>query len=68
MDVEEFRRVGHQLIDWIAGYRSGMAYLTPAQLDDRWMVRVSIGANPTEREHVQALWQLMRQEAEHDGL
>jgi aromatic-L-amino-acid decarboxylase len=44
--------------------RSGAAYLTPAILDGRWMVRVSIGALATEREHVEALWQLMRQEAE----
>lgn len=42
---------------------SGKAYLTPSQLDGRWMVRVSIGALPTEREHVEALWQLMQQEA-----
>jgi aromatic-L-amino-acid decarboxylase len=44
--------------------RSGAAYLTPATLDGRWMVRVSIGAIPTEREHVAALWELMRREAE----
>jgi aromatic-L-amino-acid decarboxylase len=43
---------------------SGRAWLTPAQLDGRWMVRVSIGAEPTERRHVQALWELMRREAE----
>lgn len=40
--------------------RSGAAYLTPALLDGRWMVRVSIGAEPTERSHVQALWTTMR--------
>jgi len=45
--------------------RSGGAYLTPAILDGRWMVRVSIGAQPTEREDVAALWQLMRLHAEH---
>jgi aromatic-L-amino-acid decarboxylase len=44
--------------------RSGAAYLTPAILDGRWMVRVSIGALLTEREHVERLWQLMRAEAE----
>ncbi len=44
--------------------RSGAAYLTPAILDGRWMVRVSIGAETTEREHVAALWERMRQEAE----
>jgi aromatic-L-amino-acid decarboxylase len=44
--------------------RSGAAYLTPAVLDGRWMVRVSIGAEATQREHVAALWERMRQEAE----
>src|SRR5262249_45820580 len=39
--------------------RSGRAYLTPALLEGRWMVRVSVGAEPTEREHVAALWGLM---------
>ncbi len=39
---------------------SGHAYLTPAMLDGRWMVRVSFGAEPTEREHVEALWGLMQ--------
>ncbi len=43
--------------------RSGAAYLTPATLDGRWMVRVSIGALPTERADVEALWVVMRREA-----
>jgi len=47
--------------------RSGAAYLTPAILDGRWMVRVSVGAIPTEREHVAALWAQMRNEAEVAG-
>lgn len=42
---------------------SGAAYLTPAVLDGRWMVRVSIGAEPTERADVEALWALMRDTA-----
>ncbi len=40
--------------------RSGAAYLTPAMLDGRWMVRVSIGAEQTERRHVEEVWALMR--------
>jgi aromatic-L-amino-acid decarboxylase len=43
--------------------RSGRAYLTPAILDGRWMVRVSIGSIPTERENVAALWELIQQES-----
>jgi aromatic-L-amino-acid decarboxylase len=42
---------------------SGAAYLTPAILKGRWMVRVSIGAEPTERQDVEALWALMQQAA-----
>jgi aromatic-L-amino-acid decarboxylase len=50
---------------WVDGAnRSGGAYLTPATLDGRWMVRVSIGSLLTEREHVEALWELIRHEAE----
>lgn len=41
--------------------QSGAAYLTPALLEGRWMVRVSIGAEQTERVHVEQLWALMQQ-------
>jgi aromatic-L-amino-acid decarboxylase len=44
---------------------SGGAYLTPSILDGRWMARVSIGSLTTERQHVEALWELMRREAEN---
>ena len=55
-------------LDWVERInRSGEAYLTPAVLDGRWMVRVSIGAAPTEREDVAALWALMRRMAETRG-
>jgi aromatic-L-amino-acid decarboxylase len=47
--------------------RSGAAYLTPAVLDGRWMVRVSIGAAATERGHIEALWRTMRRQAETGG-
>ncbi len=43
--------------------RSGCAYLTPAVLDGRWMVRVSIGALATEREHLASLWAAMQRAA-----
>jgi aromatic-L-amino-acid/L-tryptophan decarboxylase len=44
--------------------RSGAAYLTPAVLAGQWMVRVSVGAEPTEHEHVEALWRTLRAAAE----
>jgi aromatic-L-amino-acid decarboxylase len=46
---------------------SGEAFVTPATLDGRWMVRVSVGAEATERAHVEALWDLLRHEAERDS-
>lgn len=39
---------------------SGAAYLTPAKLNDSWMVRISIGAEATTFEHVQALWDTLQ--------
>ena len=42
---------------------SGKAMVTPSVLDGRWMVRVSIGAQPTERADVEAVWQLLREAA-----
>ncbi len=46
---------------WAAALNeSGVAYVTPAILDGRWMVRVSIGGEQTERAHVEALWDQMR--------
>lgn len=44
--------------------QSGRAYVTPALLDGRWMVRVSFGAELTEREHVERAWATLRDAAE----
>jgi aromatic-L-amino-acid/L-tryptophan decarboxylase len=44
--------------------RSGLAYVTPAVLDEQWMVRASIGGELTERAHVEAGWRAMREAAE----
>lgn len=40
--------------------KSGSAYLTPAILDGRWMVRISIGALSTARAHVEQLWKVLQ--------
>jgi len=42
---------------------SGAAFLTPSMLDGEWMVRVSIGAESTERVHVERLWAMMQEAA-----
>jgi aromatic-L-amino-acid decarboxylase len=39
---------------------SGAAYLTPAVLGGRWVVRVSVGSLTTELADVEALWTIMR--------
>ena len=43
---------------------SGKAMVTASVLDGRWMVRVSIGAQPTERADVEAVWALLREAAD----
>jgi aromatic-L-amino-acid decarboxylase len=41
----------------------GKAYLTPSVLKGKQMLRVSIGAEATERTHVEALWKLLNEAA-----
>ena len=43
--------------------RAGAALVTPALLDGTWSVRVSIGAERTERPDVEHLWHLLQQAA-----
>ena len=46
---------------------SGHAYLTPARVEDRWLTRVSIGSELTERHHLDELWEAMRAAAEESA-
>ncbi len=39
---------------------TGRAFVTPAVHDGRWMVRVSVGAEATERRDLEALWELFQ--------
>jgi aromatic-L-amino-acid/L-tryptophan decarboxylase len=48
-------------VDWVNS--SGAALVTPSLLDGLWSVRVSIGAEATEREDVFELWTLLQQAA-----
>jgi aromatic-L-amino-acid decarboxylase len=43
--------------------RSGEGYLTPALVDGRWLVRVSIGAPDTVRSDVDAIWGTIQRHA-----
>lgn len=42
---------------------AGQSYLTPSMLKGQQMIRVSIGAEATERRHVEALWAALQAEA-----
>ncbi len=46
----------------------GRAYLTPSILKGKQIIRVSIGAEATERAEVEALWALLREAAAHSPL
>jgi aromatic-L-amino-acid decarboxylase len=60
----EGEALDHHTLGWLARLnQSGAAFLTGAVLGGRWAVRVSIGAETTERVHVEALWERMREAA-----
>ncbi|HEX6194328.1 MAG TPA: aminotransferase class V-fold PLP-dependent enzyme [Jiangellaceae bacterium] len=42
---------------------TGRAYLTHTKLDDRLVIRVSVGQTRTERRHVEALWEELQKAA-----
>ena len=42
---------------------TGRAFVTPALVEGRWLVRLSLGTEATEREDVEALWALCRESA-----
>ncbi|MEE8366017.1 MAG: pyridoxal-dependent decarboxylase [Gammaproteobacteria bacterium] len=43
--------------------QSGKAFISPAKIDGCWLVRVSIGVETCDREHVECLWELIRSTA-----
>jgi aromatic-L-amino-acid/L-tryptophan decarboxylase len=43
---------------------TGRAFVTPALVEGRWVVRLSIGAEPTEHADIESLWALCRESAE----
>ena len=56
-------------LGWVEALNaSGAAFLSPSVLDERWMVRVSIGVEGTTREHVEQLWTLMRQASSNQSI
>ncbi|MEM9465598.1 MAG: pyridoxal-dependent decarboxylase [Actinomycetota bacterium] len=52
--------VSEHNLAWVRSINlSGAAFLSPSQLDDGWMARVSIGVQGTERRHLEQLLALM---------
>ncbi len=63
MQGDEAALTRHNLAIADAVNRGGRSYLTPSLLKGRQMLRVSIGAQATERPHVEALWRELREAA-----
>ncbi|MBC7978516.1 MAG: hypothetical protein H7138_26315 [Myxococcales bacterium] len=61
MDAAQFRQLGHALVDWIAELRETVE-TRPVRSAARpgEILRVSIGAEHTERAHVAALWEALQ--------
>ncbi|PDW04392.1 pyridoxal phosphate-dependent decarboxylase family protein [Candidatus Viridilinea mediisalina] len=58
----EGEELDRHTLAWIGQINnSGVALLTPAVLDGRWMCRVSLGAETTSQEDVAHLWATLRQ-------
>jgi aromatic-L-amino-acid decarboxylase len=63
-EIADGEALDRHTLAWVAAVNdSGRAFVTPSMLDGRWMVRISIGAEATERHHVAALWELLKAEA-----
>ncbi|HUI60954.1 MAG TPA: pyridoxal-dependent decarboxylase [Steroidobacteraceae bacterium] len=55
-------------LEWVRRINeSGKAYMTPAILNGRWMVRVAFGGEATEHRHVAEVWDLMQDAAAASG-
>ena len=64
---EEARLAAHNLAIARTVNQSGRAYLTPSVLKGKQTLRVSVGAEGTERRHVEALWARLQEAASRAG-
>ncbi len=56
-------------LSWVRAINeSGEAFLSPSQLNGRWMARVSIGVLSTEHQHVAELWKCLQDAVEVNNL
>lgn len=61
--LDEAALAAHNLAIAARVNQGGRAYLTPSVLKGTQMLRISIGAETTERTHVEALWRLLNKAA-----
>ena len=61
LDEESANRLNQSLVDALND--DGRVYLTPNRIDDRLVIRVSIGAYLTEHRHVEEAWEVIREMA-----
>ncbi len=61
--IDEKQLAAHNLAIAERVNRGGRAYVTPSVLKGRQMIRVSIGAEETERRHVEDLWRALQEAA-----
>ncbi len=64
---DEVRLAAHNLAIARRVNEGGRAYLTPSVLKGQQTLRISIGAEATERRHVEALWRELRDSARAEG-
>jgi aromatic-L-amino-acid decarboxylase len=64
---DEVRLASHNLAIARRVNEGGRAYLTPSVLKGQQTLRVSIGAEATERRHVEALWRELQDAARAEG-
>ncbi len=61
-DASDAEAVSEHNLAWVRSLNtSGHAFVSPSLLDDVWMARVSIGAEPTERRHLLRLIEMIDQ-------
>jgi aromatic-L-amino-acid decarboxylase len=65
--ADEVRLASHNLAIARRVNEGGRAYLTPSVLKGQQTLRVSIGAEATERRHVEALWRELQDVARAEG-
>jgi aromatic-L-amino-acid decarboxylase len=62
-EKDEARIAAHNLAIAARVNGAGRAYVTPSVVKGRQLIRISVGATATEREHVEAVWRDLREAA-----